>query len=109
MLLQNGKIEIIKADKHSVGYKNSNEKYIFTEHIINVEEGMRVYLFSDGFTDQLGKEKGFPFGNKRTREALEESKELSMADQKKYLIKVLNEYSKGCEQNDDISFIGLRF
>ena len=78
--IHNDEINIIKGDKHSVGYKKSKRSDInfnFTNHTITVEKGMSFYMFSDGFTDQLGGKRGvglatgnFGIFSKKTRNCL---------------------------------------
>jgi hypothetical protein len=52
--LEDGKLNTLKGDKHSIGYKKSDAKFEFTEYIINTKEGMQFYLSTDGYLDQNG-------------------------------------------------------
>ena len=52
-------IEEIKADKQPIG-KFANAQP-FTTHEVSLEKGDTIYLFSDGFSDQFGGEKGKKF------------------------------------------------
>ncbi len=55
-LLRDGEIIETKADKQPIG-KFLNRQ-AFTTHHINLKKGDSVYLFSDGYADQFGGEKG---------------------------------------------------
>jgi len=81
--------------------------YAFKEHTIEAVEGMRFYLATDGFLDQNGGEKGFPFGKKRFQALLVEYARLSMAEQKKIFMQKLLEYQGDNERNDDIAVVGF--
>ena len=98
----------IKGDRHSIGYKKSDANYQFTEHTINVKAGMQFYLTTDGYIDQNGGEKGFPFGKKRFKKILEENHKESLADQQELLLDALQDYQGEEERNDDMTVIGIK-
>ena len=109
IIFDDNKINRIKGDKQSVGYKDSDLKYQFTEHTFEIKDELTVYIYSDGFTDQLGGSKVMPFGNKRTISLIDKIHNKDMPEQKELLIKELKEYQGDNDQNDDISFVGLKF
>lgn len=106
--IEDGNIKTIKGNRHSVGYKKSDFNYEFKEHLIEAKEGMQFYLVSDGYLDQNGGEKGFPFGKKRFQKILEENQNISMNEQKDILLSELNIYQGEEERNDDISVVGIK-
>ncbi|QDF28812.1 SpoIIE family protein phosphatase [Halarcobacter anaerophilus] len=108
VLFIDGQIKRIKGDRHSVGYKNSDENYEFTQHTINIEKDTILYIYSDGFTDQIGGNKLIPFGKMRTLNILKKCWGKKLQEQKEHLLRALKNYRKSYEQNDDISFVGLR-
>ena len=105
---QNQKIKMIKGSRHSVGYKKSDANYVFKEHIIDTEPGMQFYLTTDGFLDQNGGTKGFPFGKKRFKAILEENQTRSFSQQKEVMLTTLSHYQGTEERNDDITVIGFK-
>ena len=55
-----------KADRRSIGgYFDAGP---FTESSFNLNQGDRLFLFSDGFADQFGGPQGKKLGSKRMRE-----------------------------------------
>jgi len=56
---------VLKGDRQSIGYKNVNTDFDFTNHHIPIQSDMSCYLSTDGITDQPGGPKRFPFGNRR--------------------------------------------
>ncbi len=107
-LIQNNTLKTIKGNRHSIGYKKSDPDYEFTEHTIDVSEETTVYLTSDGYLDQTGGTKGFPFGKKRFTKLLIDNQKLTFAEQKKILISELRQYQADEERNDDVTVLGLR-
>ena len=106
--IKNGELKMIKGDRYSVGYKKCDTDYKYTEHIINVEEGMQFYLTTDGYLDQNGGKKGFPFSKKRFKNIITEYHQETMADQQEVLLTELDLYQGDYETNDDITVIGIK-
>lgn len=102
-------LKVIKGDRHSIGYKKSNLDYEFKEHAIEVKKGMQFYLTTDGYLDQNGGDKGFPFGKKRFQSVVNDIYKLPMNEQEVSLLKSIQKYKNGFEQNDDVTVIGLKF
>jgi PAS domain S-box-containing protein len=106
--IDDGKMSVIKSDKHSIGYKKSDADFAFQDHIFEAKEEMEFYITTDGYLDQNGGEKGFPFGKKRFRAMLEESQDESLADKLELLLLELDKYQKEYERNDDITVVGVK-
>ncbi len=106
--VQDDKLNIIKGDRHSIGYKKSNADFQFTEHTIQAANEMRIYLTTDGYIDQNGGDKGFPFGKTRFSDMIETSYTESFADQKELFLYGLQKYQKDEIRNDDITLIGFK-
>ncbi len=70
---------------------------------------MSFYMTTDGFTDQLGGEKGFSFGSGRLKNLLKQNGELHFDDQKKILLNAFYEYRNGYEILDDVTVVGFAF
>lgn len=101
-------LHTIKADRHSIGYKKSDRNFEFKEHTLSTQEGMSFYLTTDGYLDQNGGAKGFPFGKRRFTKLIEESHTYSCADQQEQFLYTLMEYQGEEERNDDIAVVGVR-
>jgi len=107
-IIQNGEMNMIKGNRHSIGYKKSDANYEFTDHTIDVNQPTQIYLTTDGYLDQNGGGKGFPFGKKRFKNLILESANESFADQQELLLYELQKYQKNNERNDDITVIGIK-
>jgi serine phosphatase RsbU (regulator of sigma subunit) len=73
-----------------------------------LQKGDRVYLFSDGYVDQLGGDSRKTFRSRRFRQLLLEIQEESMEKQKSILAGRLKEWRGEVEQIDDILVIGMK-
>lgn len=102
-------IEMIKGDRHSIGYKDSDINYEFKEHTLEIKDNLTLYLSSDGYWDQLGGEKERSFGKKRFKTLVNEIKEKNMLEQKEILTKSLDEYQGFNPRQDDITVVALKF
>ncbi|MCU7836799.1 MAG: transporter substrate-binding domain-containing protein [gamma proteobacterium symbiont of Taylorina sp.] len=107
-IIQNDELKTIKGDRHSIGYKKSDANYIFNDHQFDVSIPTQIYLTTDGYPDQNGGEKGFPFGKKRFIQLLLENSHESFADQQEFLLYELQQYQQDYERNDDVTVIGLK-
>ena len=98
-------LEEIKADKQPVG-KFSDRKN-FTSHNVTLKKGDRLYLFTDGYADQFGGEKGKKFKYKQLEELLLASSNSSIVEQKNQLDSAFMKWKGNLEQVDDICIIGI--
>lgn len=95
------------ADRIEIG-SYSSEKQIFTNHEIICSEGDVVYLFSDGFTDQVGGKDRKKYKSQRFREFLLTIHEKSSEEQKILLDHEIEAWKGSYEQIDDILVMGIR-
>jgi serine phosphatase RsbU (regulator of sigma subunit) len=108
-IIQDDKIEVIKGDRHSIGYRKSNKDFEFKEHTIDISNGSSLYISTDGYTDQTGGKKGFMFGKKRFEALLDTIHKLPLNEQKAIFEKNFEEYRGECDRKDDVTLIGLKF
>ncbi len=105
---ENNKLNTIKGSRHSVGYKKSDSSYEFKENVIKVKKGMSFYLITDGYIDQNGGKKSFPFGKKRFSKILEDNIDKSFNEQRNILLNKLDEYQGTETRNDDVTLVGVK-
>ena len=107
--IKKNKIVQIKGDREPIGGIQREKERLFKKHIVEVDAPTTFYIFSDGFQDQFGGEKGRKFMKKRFRELLFKIHKEAMNKQKQILDQVLKEWI-GDEHNriDDILVIGFR-
>ncbi len=107
---ENGKanyfLEEIKADKQPIGQYDAHKP--FTNHIIHLNEGDTIYIFSDGYADQFGGDKGKKFKYKKLQELLLSIQDKSMGEQEAILLQSFTTWQDKLEQVDDVLIIGVR-
>ncbi len=106
--VKDGELNLIKGDKQSIGYKSSDINYQFNEHTLKTEKGMIFYITSDGYLDQNGGEKLFPFGKKKFKSIIERNHNKPLSEQKQIFMNELNIYKGNEEQTDDITLLALK-
>ncbi len=74
-----------------------------------MKKGDNIYLFSDGYVDQLGGESRKRFKSKQFRELLISISHLKPEQQQKALDKAILDWQGKTPQIDDILIIGISF
>lgn len=99
----------VKPDKLAIGADTDDAAIkVFTNHVIKLEKGDSVYLFTDGYADQFGGPNGKKFKYKKFQELLIEMQDNTMEEQK-HILNYHHELWRGTlEQVDDILVIGIR-
>ena len=105
-IIRNGEIIETKANKQPIGQFENPEPY--TTHSFDLEQGDTIYIFSDGYVDQFGGEKGKKFKSKAFRELLLSIQDKTMEDQKISIDEIFETWKGASEQIDDVCVIGVR-
>ncbi len=105
---KNYELEIIKATKFPIGGIELEDNRTYENHVINVDEGDYLYLFSDGFADQFGGPKGKKYMVSNLQKTFLENINLPMPLQKDSLIKSFIDWRDTQEQVDDVLVIGIK-
>jgi tetratricopeptide (TPR) repeat protein len=98
-------VEEYKPNKQAIGKVENPSN--FTTHQLTLHKGDRLYVFTDGFADQFGGDKGKKFMYKAFKELLLSVSQLSMVEQHKKLEMVFEEWRGENEQIDDVCVIGV--
>lgn len=101
------KLMHIRADRMPIGIYEQ-ELIPFTNHEIPLEKGDAIYLFSDGYVDQLGGPSRKTFRSVHFRSLLMEIQDRDMNSQKQILEEHLEKWKGDVEQIDDILVIGIK-
>ncbi len=104
-LIRNKELTVFKPTRNPIGIY-INEKP-FENHTIQLEKNDSIYLFSDGYIDQFGGEKGGKLKSKKFKEILISASEKPMKNQKEILENTLTEWQGDYEQVDDILIMGV--
>ncbi len=106
-VVRNKKIIEYKANKFPIGNKQQ-ERTQFTNNEIELQAGDMCYVFTDGYADQFGGDKGKKFMMKRFQELLLQICDKDVNEQEKILNDNIENWKGGHEQVDDVLVIGIR-
>lgn len=99
-------VEETKADKQPIG-KYGEEKP-FTNHSIKLEKGDSLYIFSDGYPDQFGGEKGKKYKSGKLKRFLLSIQDKDMRTQRQLMTEEFENWRGEIEQIDDVCVIGVK-
>ena len=95
-------IKELLADKQPVGAFIEDNLKSFTTKTYQLSEEDVVYMFTDGYADQFGGEKGKKFKYKNLQELLVRQSSEPFASQKKVIERTINDWKGPYEQVDDM-------
>ncbi len=104
--IRDGELNEIKANKQPIG--KFDHRSDFVNHEVQLKEGDCIYIFTDGYADQFGGEKGKKLKSSNFKRLLLEIWQLPMAEQKQKLDMTIENWRGEIEQLDDICVIGIR-
>lgn len=107
-IIRNGELHELKGSKFSIGGGDVGEK-VFEDHEFELEQGDEIYLFSDGYPDQFGGERGKKFMYKRLKEYILSISGSPMHNQLRQLEKNFLDWRGEIEQIDDVCMVGVRY
>ncbi len=104
----NGIFEIFqyKGTKASIGSYTPRDQ-VFENLTIELEPRDRLFMFTDGVTDQFGGVTGKKLGRKRLKELLLHTAHFDMQTQKEFIIDFIVKWKGTLEQVDDMLMIGI--
>jgi phosphoserine phosphatase RsbU/P len=106
VLRRNGELQVQRGARVGIGWQ-TGEDYKFDNVEVQLECGDRIFLFSDGITDQFGGPDGKKLSSKRLKELLVNTASLTFTQQKKYLVTLFEGWKDNFDQVDDQLFIGV--
>jgi serine phosphatase RsbU (regulator of sigma subunit)/Tfp pilus assembly protein PilF len=107
-LVRDGELTQVNADKFAIGDLTPGHTVQFTNHTLQLQQGDTIYLFSDGYADQFGGEKGKKFKYKPFQKLLLSICDKTMQEQQHILNETIELWKGNLEQVDDILVIGVR-
>lgn len=105
-IIRDGEILEIKPDKQPIGVVDDPQP--FTTHLINLQEQDSIYVFTDGFQDQFGGEKGKKFKPANFKKLLLSIFSESMEEQRQIIDDTFENWKGDIEQLDDVCLISVK-
>jgi serine phosphatase RsbU (regulator of sigma subunit) len=106
-LIRDNVIQHIAGDTMPIGVYG-DEDVPFTSTEIQLVKNDIVYIFTDGYVDQIGGPERKTFKTKRLKDLLLEISGLSMCEQRSLLESRIKEWQGPLEQIDDILVVGIK-
>lgn len=107
-IIQNNELKIIKGDRMPVGI-HKHAQVSFKNHEVDINEDDLVYIFSDGYYDQIGGPKKRKYMSKHFQNLILENYNKPLLQQKEILDNTIEEWKgEGVNQIDDILVIGIK-
>ena len=103
----NGGFSKYDGNKFPVGGAQLDTERIFTTRSIDIKMASMAYMFSDGYADQFGGEKGKKFMVKRFHELLSTIHLHSADEQRRVLYDHFEKWRQNHEQVDDVLIVGI--
>jgi serine phosphatase RsbU (regulator of sigma subunit)/lipopolysaccharide biosynthesis regulator YciM len=105
-IARQGAMTVLKGDRRAVGFHDSSAG--FSQQEVQLAPGDVVYLFSDGFQDQIGGAQGRKYLTRRFREQLQSLSTLPLAEQGQRLQQEFATWRGTGEQTDDVCVVGVQ-
>ncbi len=106
VILRGDKIIEYKGDKQHIGYTDNPKP--FTDHVIKVEKGDMIFLYTDGYMDQFGGANTRKYTKKRLHKSLIALRHLPMEEIGHILGNEFINWKMEEEQTDDVTILGIR-
>jgi len=106
--VRNKELNEFKGDNMPIGVYDDDENS-FRNKELHFKEDVIIYLFSDGYVDQIGGPDRKTFRSRKFKQLLINIHQKPLPEQKEILEKEYEEWRQNIEQIDDIMVMGIRF
>lgn len=103
----NGSLTKYDGDKFPVGGAQFDINRVFTTKTVDVKMASMAYMFSDGYADQFGGDKGKKFMVKRFHDLLTTIHLHTAEEQRNVLLNHFEQWRQNHEQVDDVLIVGI--
>lgn len=105
-LIRKNELIEMKGDKQPIG--KFHDPKPFSLHTIQLEKEDTFYVYTDGFADQFGGDKGKKLKSSHFKNLLLEKHQLNLKDQLKVISTAFENWKGELEQVDDVCVIGVK-
>ncbi|MDF1672980.1 MAG: SpoIIE family protein phosphatase [Vicingaceae bacterium] len=104
-VIRDGELIETKANKQPIGQFDNPEPY--KTHVIELQKGDNIYIFSDGYADQFGGEKGKKMKTANFKKLLLSIQKEPMEVQRTLINNAFEDWKGSLDQLDDVCVIGV--
>lgn len=105
--LRNDELNIYKGDKFPVGGMQYRNKNAYTDNLIELEIGDKIFVYSDGIIDQIGGEENRKWMSSGLKEFIVQNRNCSMDSFHDKIAQYFESYKGDNKQIDDVLLIGF--
>ncbi len=106
VIIRNNKLIEFKGDRMPVGIHRKEKE--FTNHEYTLEKDDKLYVFSDGFVDQLNEKEKSKYKSKRLKNLFLTTSKVNLSEQQKLIEEEFNLWKGNYKQIDDVVIIGVK-
>ncbi|MGG1663736.1 SpoIIE family protein phosphatase [Brevibacillus sp. NRS-1366] len=103
------KLDIMKGNRKSIGYRRTDEEYEFIQTSMEVEPTDILYMTTDGYLDQNSENDPSSFGTKNFIQLIDENYDKPIDEQREAFITAMNKFMGNETQRDDITLFACRY
>ena len=100
--------KLIEYDADNIFIGNNDGNKLYTNQTFKIEKDDTIYMFSDGFADQFGGDKGKKYKYRQLQQLLVQHNNKPMSTQKQLLEGEFESWRGNMEQVDDVMIIGIK-
>lgn len=108
LLIQGQESIRLRGSKFSIGGFGSSSDKMFETTRLNFSTSDQIYMFSDGYQDQFGGQKGKKFYKKNLLKLIESAADRPMAEQELTILQTFVNWKGNGMQMDDVTVMGVR-
>ena len=108
LVVRKGELSEFTSSPFGIGGTYGKLQKIFNENEIDVVPGDMLFIFSDGYADQFGGEKGRKFSTKSLKNLLTTAASSKLSEQKNIIGGTFERWKGDGKQIDDVLLIGIR-
>jgi len=105
-IIRDGELLETKGNKQPIG--KFHNPHPFTTHTMELQKGDTIYIFTDGYVDQFGGEKGKKFKAANFKKLLLSIQHEPLQKQKELIDQTFIDWKGQLEQLDDVCVIGVK-
>ncbi len=107
LIVRDNQLIEFKPTKFAIGGLYNRDK-TFKDNASELKSGDQIYLFTDGYADQFGGDKGKKFKYKNLKELILKNSSQPMKEQLAILQQTFKNWKGNLEQIDDVCILGLK-
>ena len=106
IIIRENKTITLHADRQPIGKYSFGKSFNQQEISLNTDD--TIYLFTDGFYDQFGGERGKKYKSDTLKKFLLKNSSFTLKKQKELLLSEFNNWKGNLEQIDDVCIMGVK-